>query len=57
VVMFMYEREIAGVSVGACAFALILSKEYGYAMTLLVGMLAFFMGEKNGARKATANES
>jgi len=49
----MYEREIAGVAVGGCAALLIFNKEYSYAMALLVGMLSFFMGEKNGERKAT----
>jgi len=52
----MYEREIAGVAVGGCAALLIFNKEYSYAMVLLVGMLSFFMGEKNGQRKA-ANET
>jgi len=48
----LYEREIAGVAVGGCAALLIFNKEYAYAMALLVGMLSFFMGEKNGQRKA-----
>jgi len=52
----MYEREIAGIAVGGCAALLIFNKEYAYAMALLVGMLSFFMGEKNGQRKA-ANET
>jgi len=52
----LYEREIAGVAVGGCAALLIFNKEYAYAMALLVGMLSFFMGEKNGQRKA-ANET
>jgi len=48
----LYEREIAGIAVGGCAALLIFNKEYSYAMALLVGMLSFFMGEKNGQRKA-----
>lgn len=47
-----HEREIAGVFVGVGALLLIWQKEYIAAVGLLGTMVGFFVGEKNGERKA-----
>lgn len=48
-----YQRLIAGVFVGSGSMILIWRGEYEKGMILLVGMLSFFVGEKNGERKTT----
>lgn len=50
-----HQREIAGVFVGAGALLLIYRGEITAAAALLSGMLAFFIGEKNGERKRQKN--
>jgi len=52
----LYEREIAGGFVGVAALALILKGHVSEAMYLLLPTLGFFIGEKNGERKA-ANQA
>jgi len=47
-----HEREIAGVFVGAGALLLIWKGEYVAAVGLLGTMVGFFVGERNGQRKA-----
>lgn len=52
-----YVRCIAAIFVGSGSLLLIWQNKYTEAMPLLVGMLAFFVGEKNGeknAKKVTA---
>lgn len=47
-----YSREIAGIFVGASALLLIWQQQYSLAASLLGAMLGFFIGERNGERKA-----
>ena len=51
-----HEREIAGVFVGAGALLLIYQQQYVAAVALLGTMVGFFVGEKNGERKASTNQ-
>jgi len=44
------QRLLAGFFVGAGALMLMWNKEYEKGMILLVGMLSFFVGEKNGEK-------
>ncbi len=48
-----YEREIAGVFAGAGALFLIWQEQYVAAVAILSSMVGFFVGERNGARKAS----
>ena len=48
------ERLIAGFFVGAGALMLLWQGQTHEAMYLLVALLSFFVGEKNGVRKAQA---
>lgn len=50
-------RLMAGAFVGAGALIFIFKGEYAVAAGLLGSMLGFFIGEKNGARKASKDES
>ena len=52
-----HEREIAGICVGASAILLVWQQQYQLAAALLGTMLGFFIGEKNGERKATPNQT
>lgn len=52
-----FQREIAGVFAGAGALLLIYKGEVALGATLLSAMLAFFIGEKNGQRSATKDNS
>lgn len=52
--MLNYPRAIAGFFCGAGSLFLIYQGYIHEAMTILVGMLAFFVGEANGKRKAEA---
>jgi len=45
-------REIAGIFVGFGALLFIYKGEYAIASALLGTMVGFFVGEKNGERKA-----
>ena len=47
-----YQREIAGVFVGCGALLLIWVGEISAGVGLLGAMVGFFIGEKNGERKA-----
>jgi membrane protein YqaA with SNARE-associated domain len=49
-----HQREIAGIFVGASCLLLIWQHEYATAAGLLGGMMGFFIGEKNGEKKAKA---
>ena len=46
-----YERTIAGIFVGVGAIALIVKGEISGGVAILAGMMGFFIGEKNGAKK------
>ena len=46
------ERLVAGVFAGVGALVLLYKGESATAVALLSGMLAFFVGESNGKRKA-----
>ena len=46
------ERIVAGIFVGAGALLLIWQGQYTPAVALLGAMVGFFVGEKNGQRKA-----
>jgi len=48
-----WQKIIAGIGITAGALFLIYKGEYGSAMTLLVGELAFFVGDANGANRVT----
>jgi hypothetical protein len=50
-----YERLLAGVFAGAGALILLYKGENTAATAILASMLAFFVGEKNGAKNAKAN--
>ena len=52
-----FQRVVAGAFVGAGALLLIHKGELALGATLLSGMLAFFVGEKNGERKATKDKT
>lgn len=47
-----YQREIAGIFAGAGALLLIYQGEVALGASLLSAMMAFFVGERNGERKA-----
>lgn len=47
------ERKIAGIFAGTGALALIVVGETALAGVILSGMVAFFVGEKNGKRMST----
>jgi hypothetical protein len=47
-----HQREIAGVGVFACALLLIWKGYVQEAMYLILPTVGFFIGEKNGERKA-----
>ena len=47
-----WPRIIAGIFCGAGSLALIIQGHIQEGMTILIGMLAFFVGEHNGYRKA-----
>ena len=49
----MYERLLAGIFVGIGSLVLLWKGEYVAATGLLGTMLGFFVGEKNGQRKAS----
>lgn len=51
------QRVVAGVFVGAGALMLIYKDQIAVGASLLSGMLAFFIGESNGERKATKNKA
>lgn len=51
-----YEREIAGIFVGVGAICFIIKGEYVAAIGLLGTMLGFFVGERNGQRKAVKEQ-
>jgi hypothetical protein len=51
-----YQREIAGVFVGIASLLLIWQGEVAIAAGLLGSMVGFFVGEKNGERKAFLEE-
>ena len=51
-----HERVIAGIFVGTGALMLIWKGEYVAAAGLLGTMVGFFVGEKNGERKATKDK-
>jgi len=46
-----YERTIAGIFAGVGAIVLIAKGETSSGVALLAGMMGFFIGEKNGAKK------
>lgn len=52
-----HEREIAGVGAVAGSLLLIYVGEVAAAVALLGAIVGFFVGEKNGARKATQVEN
>lgn len=52
-----YERMIAGFFAGVGALILLYLGESTAATAILASMLAFFVGEKNGAKNAKANGS
>lgn len=47
------ERKIAGFFAGVGALFLIYQKEYSLAGVILASLVAFFVGENNGFRKAS----
>jgi len=49
-----HQREIAGIFAGAGALLLIYQGEVALGASLLSAMMAFFVGEKNGKRKAAS---
>jgi hypothetical protein len=49
-----YERLLAGCFAGAGALILLYKGENTAATAILASMLAFFVGEKNGQKKAVA---
>lgn len=51
-----HERVIAGIFVGTGALMLIWKGEYVAAVALLGTMVGFFVGEKNGERKASKDK-
>jgi len=53
----VYERLVAGCFVGVGALMFIWKGEYTIGAGLLGTMLGFFVGEKNGERKATTNQN
>lgn len=52
-----YQREIAGAFAGAGALLLIWKGEVALGASLLSAMMAFFVGERNGERKAQKEEA
>jgi proteasome assembly chaperone (PAC2) family protein len=52
-----HQREIAGIFVGASALLLIYQEQYALAASLLGAMLGFFIGEKNGEKRAKIEET
>lgn len=52
-----YLRLMAGAFVGVGALVFIVKGEYAVAAGLLGSMLGFFIGEHNGARAASKDES
>lgn len=50
--MANHKEEIAGLGIIAAALMLIYNREYELAMMLLLPLIAFFVGEKNGKRQA-----
>lgn len=53
--MMGHEREIAGVAVSIGALLLIWQGEIASGTGLLGALVGFFIGEKNGAKKASEN--
>lgn len=51
-----HQREIAGIFVGASCLLLIWQGRYDVAAGLLGGMMGFFVGEKNGEKRAKTTE-
>ena len=49
-----YLRLLSGAFVGSGGLILLWRGEYEKGMILLIGMLSFFVGEKNGERKIQA---
>lgn len=49
--MTSYKEEIAGGGIVVAALMLIYNGEYEFAMMLLLPLIAFFVGEKNGERQ------
>jgi uncharacterized membrane-anchored protein YitT (DUF2179 family) len=55
--MVAYERIVAGLFSGTGALILIWKGEVTAGVAILASMVAFFIGEKNGARSASQNPS
>lgn len=49
-----HQREIAGIGIFGCAALLIWRGEYDKALYIILPTVAFFIGERNGQKKAEA---
>lgn len=53
--MTNHQREIAGIGIFACAALLIWKGEFEKALYIILPTVAFFIGEKNGEKRAASS--